>query len=89
MARSRSSISKAPSYQEIGGFWDTHDLADYWDQTSPAEFDVNIESETIYYPVERDIAAAISSAAKQRGVPPTTLLNLWLQECIAQEKTRT
>ena len=86
MPRNRSSISKARSYQEIGEFWDTHDLADYWDQTSPAGFDVNIESETIYYPVERDIAATISSAAKQRGVSPTTLLNLWLQERISQEK---
>ena len=31
--RGKSSISKAQSYTDIGEFWDTHDLADYWDQT--------------------------------------------------------
>jgi len=86
MPRSKSSISKSRSYAEIGDFWDTHDLADYWDRTSPAEFEVNIESEAIYYPVERDIAATISSAAKRKGVSASTLLNLWLQERITQEK---
>jgi hypothetical protein len=87
MPRSRSSISKSHSYGEIGNFWDTHDLADYWDRTSAAEFDVDIESEAIYYPVERDIAATISSAAKRKGVSAATLVNLWLQERIAQDKT--
>lgn len=43
MARSRSSISKARSYKEIGEFWDTHDLSDYWDQTSPAEFELDMK----------------------------------------------
>lgn len=88
MPRSRSSISKSHSYQEIGTFWDTHDLGDYWDKTSPADFDVEIESEKLYYPIERDIAATISFAAKQKGVSPATLLNLWLKERIAQEKPR-
>ena len=29
------------SYEEIGEFWDTHSLADYWDQTEPAEFEIS------------------------------------------------
>ncbi|HYM00815.1 MAG TPA: hypothetical protein VEZ90_17800, partial [Blastocatellia bacterium] len=70
MPRSRSSISKSHSYDEIGNFWDTRDLADYWDQTSPADFEVEIDSQAIYYPVERDIAATISSAAKTKGQLP-------------------
>jgi hypothetical protein len=37
--KNESSISKAQSYIDIGEFWDTHDLADYWDQTEPAEFE--------------------------------------------------
>ena len=24
------------SYEEMAEFWDTHSLADYWDQTEPA-----------------------------------------------------
>jgi len=27
-------------YDEMAEFWDTHDLADYWDQTEPAEFEI-------------------------------------------------
>ncbi|MBM3120394.1 MAG: hypothetical protein FJ006_12785, partial [Chloroflexi bacterium] len=44
----RSSISKARSYKEIGEFWDTHDLADYWEQTHPVEFELDIQSEVTY-----------------------------------------
>lgn len=29
--------------EEIGEFWDTHDLADYWDETQEVEFQVNIK----------------------------------------------
>jgi len=31
-----TSIYKAPTLEEIGEFWDAHDLADYWDQWWPA-----------------------------------------------------
>ena len=35
-----TSISKARTYAEIAEFWDTHSLADYWDQTHEVEFEV-------------------------------------------------
>ena len=31
--------------EEIGEFWDTHDLADYWDETEEVEFQVNLKSQ--------------------------------------------
>ena len=30
--------------KEIGEFWDTHSLADYWDETHEVEFQVNLKS---------------------------------------------
>ena len=33
------SIPDFNSYEEMANFWDTHSLADYWDQTEPAEFE--------------------------------------------------
>ena len=30
--------------EEIGEFWDTHSLADYWDKTHEVEFEVNLKS---------------------------------------------
>ena len=31
--------------EEIGEFWDTHNLADYWDETHEVEFQVNLKSQ--------------------------------------------
>ena len=87
MRRSKSTISKARSYKEMGEFWDTHDLSDFWDQTKPVEFEVDIQSEVVYYPVEPKLSAKISRIAKKRGVPPEALLNLWLKEKLGEEAT--
>ena len=80
ISRNRSSISEAQSYQEIGEFWDTHDLADYWVQTHPVEFELDIQSEVTYYPLDITLSGKVRAIAKQRGVSPETLLNLWVQE---------
>ena len=85
MADDKSSLSHSGSYQELGEFWDTHDLSEYWDRTEPAEFDVNIRSSATYYPIESRLAARLTSAAGERGVSAETLLNLWLQEKMAEE----
>ncbi len=85
MSRSRSSISKARSYKEIGEFWDTHDLTEYWEQTQPVEFELDIQSEVTYYPMDVTLSARVLSVAKKRGVSPETLLNLWVQEKLQEE----
>ena len=38
--------------EEIGEFWDTHSLADYWDETQEVEVQVNLTSTQI--PDERE-----------------------------------
>jgi hypothetical protein len=86
MKRNKSSISKARSYKEIGEFWDSHDLSEYWDQTRPVKFEVGIQSEITYYPLDSSLSAKIHSIAKQRGISPETLLNLWVQEKLQKEK---
>ncbi|MEK7670952.1 MAG: CopG family antitoxin, partial [Bacteroidota bacterium] len=63
MAKRKSSISKASSCEEIGEFWDTHDLGDYWSKTRRVKFDVKIESEVMYYPVEKSLSEKIQSLA--------------------------
>jgi hypothetical protein len=80
MARNKSSLSKAGSYREIAEFWDTHDLTEYWDKTKPVEFEVDIQSEATYYPVENALSKKIRSAARKRGISAETLLNLWVKE---------
>lgn len=45
MKKGKSSISKARSHSEIGEFWDTHDLGDFWGKTRRTKFDVDIRTE--------------------------------------------
>ena len=85
MGKSRSSISQARTYKEIGDFWDTHDLADYWDQTQPVDFEIDIQSEVMYFSLDADLSTQLRSIAKRRGISPETLLNLWVQEKLQSE----
>ena len=80
MSKGKSSISKAQSYEEIGEFWDTHDLADYWDKAHPVEFEIDIQSEITYYPLDNALSEKFRSIAKQQGVPPEALLRFWIQK---------
>lgn len=49
MNAGKSSISQATSYEEMGAFWDTHDTADYWDQMETVEFDIDIQTDGVYF----------------------------------------
>jgi hypothetical protein len=89
MSEGRSSISQARSYREIAEFWDTHDLADYWDQTEPVEFEVDVQFEATYYALERQLSYRLARVADERGVSAETLLNIWVQEKLAEGATPT
>lgn len=88
MAESKTPISKASSYAEIGEFWDQHDLADHWNQTHEVGLEVDLRSSAVYFAVEKSLAEGLRSAAETHGVSPETLLNLWVREHIASEATR-
>ena len=85
MRKNKSSVSRASSYAEIGEFWDQHDLSDYWSKTRKVKFKVDIESEVTYYPIERNLAERIQSAARDRGVFSDTLVNLWLEQKVKEQ----
>lgn len=76
----RSSISNASSYREMGEYWDTHDAGEIWEQTEPAEFEVDLRQERVYYPVGRSLSEKIAQIAREQGISAETLLNLWVQE---------
>ncbi len=85
MTEGKGSISQARTYREMGEFWDTHDVTEFWEQTEPVDFTVSLGSEVTYYPVEAILAAQLTAAAARHGVSPETLLNLWLQEKLHEE----
>jgi hypothetical protein len=85
MRKGKSSISQASTYSDIGDFWDTHDLADHWEQTAPVNFEIDLRSTATYYPLESKLASKLRSIAERRGVSAETLLNLWVLEKTREE----
>ena len=86
MRKHKSTLSQATSYKEIGEFWDTHDLSDFWDKTKEAQFDIDIESEVTYYALDRTLSEKIQSLTQKRDVTADTLINLWVQEKLQEQK---
>ena len=74
-----TSISKASTLEEIADFWDTHSLADYWDQTHEVEFEVRAKRRRRITLVP-EVYTRIEAQARKRGILPETLVNLWLVE---------
>lgn len=68
------------SIKEAGEFWDTHSLADYWDQTHEVEIEVALKSSKHVVTIEKGIAREVRKIARAQGLSPETLVNLWLQE---------
>ncbi|VVB84262.1 CopG antitoxin of type II toxin-antitoxin system [uncultured archaeon] len=85
MKKIKTSISKSQSYEEIGEYWDKHDLAEHWEETKPVEFEVDIQSEITYFAVDTKLSEKIQSLARQRGISPDTLLNMWVQEKLQEQ----
>ncbi len=80
-----SSISQAETLEEIGEFWDTHSLDDYWEETREAEFEVRAARRR-RVTVESKIYEELEAEARVRGVVPETLVNLWLAEKLRATK---
>ncbi len=79
-------ISKGKTYKEIGDYWDRHDLSEVWDKTREVDFELSLKSELTYYSLDKVLSDEIQSMARKRGVSADTLINLWLQEKLMEQK---
>jgi CopG antitoxin of type II toxin-antitoxin system len=69
------------SYEAMAEFWDTYSLADYWNQTEPATFDVALDARRRYLvAVDREVLARVQRFARSRGVSIESLVNLLLEQ---------
>ena len=80
-----SSISQAQTLEEIGEFWDTHSLDDYWEQTREVKFEVRADQRR-RITLEPEIYKQLEAEARVRGIVPETLVNLWLAEKLQTTK---
>lgn len=75
-----TTLSKSNNNEDIGEFWDIHDFTDY-DTGAP---DVNFQV-SFAVPLEVELFSAIEKEAKKHGVNVETLVNLWLQQKLADQ----
>ena len=68
------------SMEEAAEFWDSHDLADYWDLTREAHFEVDIQRRVFLTALEPTLAKKLTALAHKQGVSTETLINVWLTE---------
>ena len=66
--------------EEAAEFWDTHDLADYWDLTEEVEFEVDLQRRRHLVSLDPDLAKKLTTEAHMRGLSTETLINLWLSD---------
>ncbi len=82
-------IPKFKNYEDEAAFWDTHDLADYWDQFKPAKvrFAKNL-SQGMTIRLDLDTSIKLRSEAAKKGVGPTTLVRMWIIERLQEQRPK-
>ena len=76
-------IAKFKTREEEAKFWQSHDLADYWDEFRPVRvrFAKKLSlSEGITIRLDHKTLSALRSRAEKNGIGPTTLARMWIME---------
>ena len=80
-AKSKDPIpEKYNTIEKASEYWDSHSIADHWDQTQEAHFDVEIDEQPRYILLEKKIAQKVFAKAKEQKISPETLVNLILAD---------
>lgn len=87
-------MPKIPEFKsdiEAAEFFDTHSMADYWDDMEPVEeVIINIPrmaKSLVTLPISQNLLKEIKQIANERGLPYQTLVRQWLAEKVNQERT--
>jgi hypothetical protein len=79
----RTSLSRASNLEELATYWDSHDLADVWDQTQAVKADVRLVRRRYLVAIELDVLRSLRQMARRRRVSYGTLINRLLRERLA------
>lgn len=85
MARDKQEREPVPAHfgtiDEAAEFWDTHDLADYWDLTEEVEdVEVDLQRRRYLFALAPDVVGKVVQVARKQGVSAETLVNVLLTE---------
>jgi len=79
----RTGISRAKTYEEIGEFWDVHDLADMRPPSRRVSFSVTPGRRRFLVALDPTLVGQLRHEAVRRGLSSESLLNLWVKEKLA------
>lgn len=80
-ANKLSNISHADTLEKMGEFWDARDFTDFDNPEIPdVEYTI-----TCAVPIEADLLSAVEQQTRLRGIKVETLVNLWLQQKLAEQ----
>ena len=87
-AGEHSRIPEFSSVEEEAAFWDTHDMADYWNEFKPvkARFAKNL-SEGITIRLDPETLNELRTLAHKQGIGPTTLVRMWVLERLREDQS--
>ena len=80
MRKTKTSISRAKSYNKIAEFWDTHDITDFEDLLEEVAEPVFRRGKKIHVHLEQDEFESVEKLARQRGLKKDDLIHEWIRE---------
>ena len=84
-------VPKFRTLEEEAEFWDTHSLADFWDQWKPVEgplIDERPPKKLVSMRFDGALIDAAKRIARTKGIGYQTLLRMWAYEGLAREVRR-
>lgn len=82
----RKPIPEFASREEEAKFWDTHSIADYWDEMTPVQVTFKKPlTAGLTLRLDASTLTGIQRLAAEKGIGPTTLARMWLIERLKQE----
>ncbi len=76
----RQKIPQTDSIQELANFWDTNDLTDFENELE--EVRESVFESIVPLTLTSEETAAVTAAAKSRGISPVMLIREWVTEGI-------
>ncbi len=88
MAKSKTKAASIPKNfadeKKAAAFWDTHSVADYWDEMEEAQFEIEIDDMPKAVALEYPIARQLSEVSRMENIFIDILVNLFLKEHLAE-----
>jgi hypothetical protein len=82
-----NTLTPAKSLDDLIHAFDTQDMGDAWEQMPEARFDVSIGRRAHLIEIDEKLAQALTEIAKSKRTSSESLINDWLKEGIARQKT--